>query len=952
MSSILICIFLVLVKVNLKANSNIPTLSRGEQERLLVAVVDSKGFEALSPQSCSSPGKQWIGALIHDVIMKQELQYELTLLTNALLSLSFKFLEYGLAPLLPESIRKTIDIANLVQKGVKGYDEFIKLLKSEEIYFGYGQLKIQSTNTEKLEIWEYKDSYQPKPGATMNYKIAYQRSTGKLVVWFYNVAPIEIVRKQWDAYGILGWWAKDYLPEKAQLGPFILKVTADITWRTWPLELRAEAQNTSVEFLLYYADENLTREWIWWADLANNLDTDRDGVTDFEELTMGTDPLNPSDHETQSVSAYSECNVIVWPNESIQEVIDKALPGATICLEEGVWELNEGLIIRKSLVLKGVEPEKTTIKVGEHLKDGEALITVESDEIIDVTIENFTMLGDKGEIGGINIAGKARLNVKNCQFEKFSTGIYNSEIGGVIFEGSAVIENTVFRNNENSIESSNGQWIIRRNSFLGNHFAIFAGGSPFVTIEDNEFTENKVGIDTQNDGEPIIIRGNYFKNNACAVAIGENGVSNVVIQDNKMEEGWIGIVVMHESKVEFKGNRLVNLDYGVVIFHLPCRIPGTDFEYASGSFKGCIRGGGNVIEAKKVKVCPEELKFLTTQTDGCYGPLCVTASAETLQPPEISLKDCTTLLRPGDSIQEAIRKAPEKAIICLAPGTWRENIIIDRELARRKVSLTLRGSGADKTVIEAGRSDRPVIIIEGPGKGELMEQPDIQISIENLTITGARLYFDYPAVDATDKMRPSGIWIGPYASVTVQNCVISKNDWHGIVVSVGKAVIQGCHIFENKGVGILVSDGSEKTVIEDNTISKNEWGIVIGRCSEIVVRKNKILDNVQCGFLMAGLVSELWSVSSAREGSYGTVYGNAFAGPKVISGGNVVQRNGEETCPAEWLDTLTAELSAPTISSTPTTSQEGPTELPKLGVLEWIIIIIILITILSGALGG
>ena len=41
-----------------------------------------------------------------------------------------------------------------------------------------------------------------------------------------------------------------------------------------------------------------------WADLANHLNTDRDGVTDFEELTMETNPLNPSNHETQSVSTY------------------------------------------------------------------------------------------------------------------------------------------------------------------------------------------------------------------------------------------------------------------------------------------------------------------------------------------------------------------------------------------------------------------------------------------------------------------------------------------------------------------------------------------------------------------------------------------------------------------------------------------------------------------------
>jgi parallel beta-helix repeat protein len=490
-----------------------------------------------------------------------------------------------------------------------------------------------------------------------------------------------------------------------------------------------------------------------------------------------------------------------------------------------------------------------------------------------------------------------------------------------------------------------------------------------VTIEKLTVTEAVEGYGVLVDGnaQATITQCTVFGNEWCGIGVGGSARATIqgsIVSGNRWSgislwgratiqgstvsrNGRSGIVLEGSSaQATIQENRIfANQGHGVALYERPC--------YAiDWVFTGYVTGKANLIyDNLRGAVCPDELSFLMTTAGGELNRT-AKVSTKAPQPSEAPLKDCTILLQPGDSIQEAIRKAPEKAIICLAPGTWRENIIIDRELARQKVSLTLRGSGADKTVIEAGRSDRPVIIIEGPGKGELMEQHDIQVSIENLTITGARLYFDYPALDATDKLRPSGIWIGPYASVTVQNCVISKNDWHGIVVSVGKAVIQRCHIFENKGVGILVSDGSEKTVIEDNTISKNEWGIVIGRCSEIVVRKNKILDNVQCGFLMAGLVSELWSVSSAREGSYGTVYGNAFAGPKVISGGNVVQRNGEETCPAEWLDTLTAELSPPTISSAPTTSQEGPTELPKLGVLEWIIIIIILIAILSGALGG
>ncbi|MCI2426788.1 hypothetical protein LM597_05210 [Candidatus Acetothermia bacterium] len=67
----------------------------------------------------------------------------------------------------------------------------------------------------------------------------------------------------------------------------------------------------------------------------------------------------------------------------------------------------------------------------------------------------------------------------------------------------------------------------------------------------------------------------------------------------------------------------------------------------------------------------------------------------------------TIFVQPEESIQEAIDRAPEGAVIYLGEGTWQENIKITKP-------LTLRGQGPEKTVIKAVEAG-PLVEIEGEG---------------------------------------------------------------------------------------------------------------------------------------------------------------------------------------------------------------------------------------------
>jgi nitrous oxidase accessory protein NosD len=68
--------------------------------------------------------------------------------------------------------------------------------------------------------------------------------------------------------------------------------------------------------------------------------------------------------------------------------------------------------------------------------------------------------------------------------------------------------------------------------------------------------------------------------------------------------------------------------------------------------------------------------------------------------------ECTVTVQPGQSIQAAIAGAQEGAVICLGEGSWQENLKIEK-------ALTLRGQGAQKTVIDGIQEGYPVVWVVG-----------------------------------------------------------------------------------------------------------------------------------------------------------------------------------------------------------------------------------------------
>ena len=141
---------------------------------------------------------------------------------------------------------------------------------------------------------------------------------------------------------------------------------------------------------------------------------------------------------------------------------------------------------------------------------------------------------------------------------------------------------------------------------------------------------------------------------------------------------------------------------------------------------------------------------------------------------------CTITARSEESIQAAIDRAPEHAVICLPEGEWHENLTITK-------SLILQGSGPGLSVIMARDEDKPVISISSSGEGAAVD-----VMIESITVAGASLRFGW------------GIKIEDTTEAAIVGCSIRDNSGGISLLESCQALITGCTIEGNDGDGICV----------------------------------------------------------------------------------------------------------------------------------------------------
>jgi parallel beta-helix repeat protein len=250
----------------------------------------------------------------------------------------------------------------------------------------------------------------------------------------------------------------------------------------------------------------------------------------------------------------------------------------------------------------------------------------------------------------------------------------------------------------------------------------------------------------------------------------------------------------------------------------------------------------------------------------------------------------------GGSIQAAINAASNGDTIVVAPGTYNENIVIDR-----KYVTVISSSGAANTIIDGGQRDSTVAISNVPNSGALTAR------ISGFTIRNGRgapgrgggftiVFNADPTIDnnvitsnTANGGNGGGFMINFSSNPLIKNNTISFNTatvsqpaitgyGGGIFVqNKSNAVIYNNTIIHNNGFGggggIMVDVESAPTILK-NTISTNNTpqiggGVALFQRANAVVEENVIANNT-AGF-GGGVYFEMLSYATVRNNS---IFGN------------------------------------------------------------------------------
>ena len=219
------------------------------------------------------------------------------------------------------------------------------------------------------------------------------------------------------------------------------------------------------------------------------------------------------------------------------------------------------------------------------------------------------------------------------------------------------------------------------------------------------------------------------------------------------------------------------------------------------------------------------------------------------------------------SVADAIERAAEGQRILVAPGTYRENLVLSR-------TVLLEGDAAEDVVIAPRRGPAVTVLGGSPVLSGLGLQS--ASGEDSLVISGGD-----PLVERC-AMTSVAVTAG---TPLIQDSVIASSDATGVGVSGGDVRIVGCEIHGHGRSGVDVSDGASIALSRSQIHDNGEMGIHLVTGSQGSIHDNTIRDNGAFGVAIA---------SGADPTVYGnTIHGTGFSGISVFDEGKGTVRDNE-----------------------------------------------------------
>jgi nitrous oxidase accessory protein NosD len=204
----------------------------------------------------------------------------------------------------------------------------------------------------------------------------------------------------------------------------------------------------------------------------------------------------------------------------------------------------------------------------------------------------------------------------------------------------------------------------------------------------------------------------------------------------------------------------------------------------------------------------------------------------------------TRTVHPGQSIQAAVNAAQPGDIIRIAPGTYRESVLIT------KPGLTLMGTGPQTVLVPGAKMPKTTATGRTPqtcaqqGSGICVigsaDKAVTGVHIRSLTLSG---------------FKKNGLWASGTEGLDVRRVVSEKNGTWGIAQEKSvRGLFRHNTVRANGDSGIMIANVAAAeggatntlgTVVEDNRMENNRIGVTLRRVRNLSVRENEVTGN--CG---------------------------------------------------------------------------------------------------------
>lgn len=260
-------------------------------------------------------------------------------------------------------------------------------------------------------------------------------------------------------------------------------------------------------------------------------------------------------------TASDHCDETVSDGASIQQAVDDADPGETICVEAGTYEENIIIDGVENVTLRAADGEdptiKGTIRIGDPSNpDGADGTTLRGFEIVDA-VSGATRAIGVTESNGVTIAD----NTFDSDAEGFRNHI-SLDFAGAAPE-DVIIENNVFRDVDASgtaIGSTDGVvgLDIIDNEFENNRNSIAIGpGAENVTIKTNEFEDGEFYLTNRSEFDLV---GSVIDENQFDTGVGVTETSSDVEEGFGGLKQWITTTVQEGVATAAEGSTVVCSD--------------------------------------------------------------------------------------------------------------------------------------------------------------------------------------------------------------------------------------------------------------------------------------------------------------------------------------------------------------------------------------------------------